>query len=179
MKKSISEITDIFRAKRNFLSPEYRYYNTSDEERINRTWKISFNSWQIKELQKHLEAYREMYEITKPACALSCKTFRCCEPSTCEVTKEEMAERNITFPETGHKKGCYNSNDGCVLPPYLRPMCSNYLCGKASRENKKVYTDFDKIKDSKLGKSQLKLEWQWGIDPTVAIYRLLADGVLK
>jgi hypothetical protein len=72
--------------------------------------------------------YKEMYELTEPECSKSCRIPRsCCYPQACEMATDRAAEFGVTLVPTGHRI-TYMGENGCVVPPYLRPLCTLHTC---------------------------------------------------
>lgn len=74
--------------------------------------------------------YQKLYELTEPECQ-SCKVqYSCCAPEYCAIAKQYAEEifdiqlasvdENATLP--------FMSESGCIVPPYLRPMCTAHTC---------------------------------------------------
>ena|SRR6185312_16275114 len=72
-----------------------------------------------------VDAYQRLHELTLKACQ-SCahsKPYSCCEPDACEQAAfdaYEIAGILLVGPFLG--------DNGCMLPPHLRPRCTRYTC---------------------------------------------------
>lgn len=85
------------------------------------------------ELEQQLIAlYQEMYELTSPECGGSCTAPRtCCHDSHCDMAAQWAEEMwGIKLEPTGHKRARakFLDENGCVVPPHLRPICTLHTC---------------------------------------------------
>lgn len=149
-------------------------YATVPFEIIKKTKEIEFTAEQRADLLLYKKLYEEMFLLTTTACT-GCKSkFSCCTPSSCKITQYELKELGISPPETNHKKGVFNSDNGCTLVPYLRQMCSDFLCDSVMRSNYDLYTKFRDLRDQ-TGLLYLKFEDQ-EIEPILGVYRILNES---
>lgn len=80
-------------------------------------------------MNKLQKLYDEMYHHTQPECAKNCRVpFSCCSLVYCEAAKAYALEKGIELKETGHPKLLFMSAAGCIVPPWLRPMCTMHTC---------------------------------------------------
>ena len=86
--------------------------------------------------QKLIDLYQQMYELTEPECACSCRCPRsCCSPEYCEMAIE-MARQywdvDLEPLRTGHDRLPFMGEKGCVVAPHLRPLCTLHTCDVGS-----------------------------------------------
>lgn len=78
---------------------------------------------------------QEMSNITAPECASSCRVpHTCCDNLYCEIALH-YAKRTygIELKATGeHPTLPFMSATGCVVEPYLRPICTVHTCAVQS-----------------------------------------------
>jgi hypothetical protein len=73
--------------------------------------------------------WRAMADLTIQKCRQKCKSMgSCCDGFYCDIAKEMATSYNITLQETGNKIPFLNDDGVCVVPPYLRPMCTLQQC---------------------------------------------------
>lgn len=151
-------------------------FRREEAKRIELTKVKNFSKGQKENLLAYKNRYDELSALTKNAC-LGCKSkFSCCQPGTCLIVKEELAELGIFPLETGHTRGVYNSENGCTLDPYLRQMCSDFLCDWARRVNPGLNVAFENLKDDIIGVLWEELREEHQIDPILGVYRVLSEA---
>lgn len=78
--------------------------------------------------------YKELYDLTNPLCKKCRAPQSCCSREYCDLVMirvEELWQED--FSDVG-KQYIFNQNipfmreDGCILPPHLRPMCTLHHC---------------------------------------------------
>jgi hypothetical protein len=75
-----------------------------------------------------IKLYEEMAGLTLLKCK-ECKIpLSCCDPVYCELAKETAIRAGVTIKETDHKTLPFMGENGCVVPPYLRPLCTLHTC---------------------------------------------------
>jgi hypothetical protein len=73
--------------------------------------------------------YRRIADITRPRCLEQChEPGACCTPRYCELAQTRAREFGVRLPEQGHPTLKYMGTQGCVVPPYLRPLCAVHVC---------------------------------------------------
>ncbi|MEE8397159.1 MAG: hypothetical protein V3S29_13975 [bacterium] len=73
--------------------------------------------------------YREIAELTRPKCMGGChEPGACCQPRYCSQAAARAREFGISLAGQAHPTLPYLGPDGCVAPPYLRPLCSMHVC---------------------------------------------------
>lgn len=81
--------------------------------------------------------YDKVVAITSKCCASGFKEcapyqnnkYRCCERRYCELAREFAKEKyNIELKDTGNPDLPFMGESGCVVEPYLRPVCSIHTC---------------------------------------------------
>lgn len=78
--------------------------------------------------EKLINLYQQMYEHTRSIC--HCQ-HSCCSPEYCEMAEQtaiEYRQIDIKSQRTEHKILPYMGPNGCVLQPYLRPLCTVHNC---------------------------------------------------
>ncbi len=73
--------------------------------------------------------YEEIAELTRPKCLGECpEPGRCCTPAYCDLAELRAKEYGRAFPYQGHPTLKFLGEQGCVVPPYLRPLCAVHVC---------------------------------------------------
>jgi len=81
------------------------------------------------DLEQLKRLYQEMYELTVGECAKCRLPYSCCSRHHCELAKEWAQEEwSMELPPFNDAEIPYLSNQGCVIEPYLRPMCTFHTC---------------------------------------------------
>lgn len=84
--------------------------------------------------------YQRIADLTSPSCrngTAECAKFvgnkyRCCEAQYCELTREFAKDKyGIDLQETGNPDLPFMGENGCTVPPHLRPVCAIHLCSWA------------------------------------------------
>jgi len=68
--------------------------------------------------------YQRMYEITASKCK---KCGSCCDPTQCADTKKFAETTGKEIPPLP-ESGSYLGEDGCILAPHQRPICTVHHC---------------------------------------------------
>lgn len=76
--------------------------------------------------------YNEMYELTLPECKGCRAPLSCCSPEYCDLATMRASEFGVELTPTGHDKLPYMGENGCVVPAYLRPLCTLHTCDVCS-----------------------------------------------
>lgn len=85
-------------------------------------------SKQTKTEKLTIESFEKMYLHTKDSCK-ECKfAYSCCDATYCEMAKEIAKRWGVTLQETGHPKLPFLGEQGCIVPPHLRPLCTLHDC---------------------------------------------------
>ena len=80
-------------------------------------------------IQPLIRKYEEMARLTKPVCMTSCpEPGGCCAPQYCDLATLRAKEFGVELPEQDHPRLPYMGAEGCVVPPYLRPLCAMHAC---------------------------------------------------
>ncbi len=76
------------------------------------------------------QLYQDMYKLTFPECGCTCRVpHSCCDPGYCEMTAEwAKSEYGITLTPVQEEGLIFMAQTGCVVEPYLRPMCALHTC---------------------------------------------------
>ena len=100
-----------------------------------------------------IELYAEMYRLTEPECACSCKIPRsCCSSEYCfSAISWAKDQWGVDLQPTGHDTLPLMGPDGCVADPHLRPQCTLHTCDISSlgfKRNDLAWTDrYYKLRD--------------------------------
>jgi hypothetical protein len=82
------------------------------------------------DLEKLIEMYQQMSDLTAPECAHTCMIpHHCCQAAQCEDTIN-FAQRyyGVTLARTTHPRLPLMSPSGCTAAPHLRPVCTVHTC---------------------------------------------------
>lgn len=83
---------------------------------------------------------KKISALLSPACEANCpdkSRERCCDRRFCELTEKHLKRIGKHYPQPHHLNVPYLSENGCVVPPEYRPLCTMYAC-PAVLEDKKV-----------------------------------------
>jgi len=77
-----------------------------------------------------IQAYQEMADFTLADCRDYCKTaYSCCSAEYCKFTVDYAFEKyNIKLLPASNGPIPFIGPQGCVVPPYLRPVCTVHHC---------------------------------------------------
>jgi len=83
--------------------------------------------------QKLIELYQQMADLTGPVCANThgdgCMVpHSCCDEIYCNMAMERAEKNKTPLASTGHPKIPLMGPEGCIAPPYLRPVCTVHVC---------------------------------------------------
>lgn len=79
-------------------------------------------------LQKLIDTYQEIADVTKPKCGNCVVANSCCAPEFCDHAEKVAGQHGVKLERTGHKTLKFMGPNGCTVPPYLRPICSMHVC---------------------------------------------------
>lgn len=75
------------------------------------------------------EAAAKIAAHTVSKCGQCRAPYQCCHESHCEVTRQfALEEFGVTLEPTGHPTLPFMGEKGCVVEPYLRPICAVHVC---------------------------------------------------
>ena len=77
---------------------------------------------------KLIQLYQEMADLTEPKCRQCRAPHSCCSPEYCQMAFEIAAEHGTTLEATGHERLPLMGSNGCVAPPWSRPLCTLHVC---------------------------------------------------
>lgn len=79
-----------------------------------------------------IELSQKMADLTAPKCANECNLpHSCCDPMYCEGAIDYAKKHwDVELQRTEHPKLPMMGEDGCTVPPHLRPMCTVHVCEK-------------------------------------------------
>ena len=90
--------------------------------------------------------YQQIADLTAPRCLEQChEPGACCTPRYCDLAEARARELGIIPPVQRHSVLKYMGEGGCVVPPYLRPLCAVHVC------------DHHVIQDGAFARAYLKL----------------------
>lgn len=73
--------------------------------------------------------YQQLYELTNPLCKKCSVPQSCCSAEYCDMAKFMMEEWGVEIKSPNeHPKLPFMSKTGCVVTPYLRPLCTRHHC---------------------------------------------------
>ncbi len=80
-----------------------------------------------------IRLYAEMSDITRPRCGIgACRsrsTNRCCAAYYCAMAVEWARDAwGVELEPTDHPTIPFMGEQGCVVPPHLRPICTMHDC---------------------------------------------------
>jgi hypothetical protein len=80
-----------------------------------------------------VDLYRQMAALTNSVCATCSPPYHCCEDAGCAqaMAWTETVEQVNLIADKTHLP--FLEEDGCILPPHYRPLCSIWLCKDAVR----------------------------------------------
>lgn len=78
--------------------------------------------------EQMVEAYQKMYLHTKDECANCSLPHTCCSVEYCDLAEQRAKTFGIHLHKTGHPRLPYMGPQGCVVKPYLRPLCTLHTC---------------------------------------------------
>jgi hypothetical protein len=74
---------------------------------------------------------QEMADLTAPECATVCRpAHSCCDELYCDIAREyARQEHDVVLQPAGyHARLPFMGPTGCVVEPYLRPLCTGHTC---------------------------------------------------
>lgn len=92
--------------------------------------------------------YQQMSDLTKPKCGQCNIPHGCCGHEHCEETKAYAKEEyGVSLESTGHPTLPFMGTNGCVVEPYLRPICSVHVCEKWYMTNLEFSDKYFSLRD--------------------------------
>jgi len=71
-----------------------------------------------------------MYDLTSAKCIQDECHGICCSPEQCEIVKNDLDTQGIEYNLGTHPTVIFLSDEGCVLEPWQRPICTLHICDK-------------------------------------------------
>lgn len=100
----------------------------------------------MRKLDQLQATYQEIADLTLPRCMEQChEPGGCCAPEYCDLAEARAREFGVELPLQENAALKYMGREGCVVPPYLRPLCAVHVC------------DYQVMRDSQFGEAYLKL----------------------
>ena len=101
--------------------------------------------------QLGIDLYQQMADLSKRQCEIDCFKIRgtigsCCSDLHCDLAIQYAAEKGIIIEPTANKELPAMGEDGCIIPPWLRPMCTLHICDK-SLVNPKFYKEYFNLRE--------------------------------
>ena len=86
--------------------------------------------------QKLKDLYQKMADLSKKQCEIDCFKIRgtigsCCSELYCGLSIDYAKELGITISPTNNRELPCMGESGCIVPPWLRPMCTLHICDKS------------------------------------------------
>lgn len=73
--------------------------------------------------------WQEMADLTAPECASVCRLpHSCCSPEYCDMAEDRAKEFGVILQLQDHPTLKFMGQNGCTVPPYLRPLCTLHTC---------------------------------------------------
>lgn len=81
--------------------------------------------------------YEKIEKITNPSCisgkdecsVFSGKKYKCCSNEYCNKAKQFAKDGyGIELEPTGNKDVMFMGDNGCIVAPHLRPICTVHVC---------------------------------------------------
>lgn len=95
--------------------------------------------------------YKELADITRKKCAGCNVPFGCCDSFYCEMAEKYAKNQyGVDLTPTGfaNKKGLkFMSENGCIVPPHLRPVCTIHICDKALYADPKFHDKYFSLRE--------------------------------
>lgn len=98
--------------------------------------------------------YQRMADLTAPLCGSgSCEfsqrasnQYRCCEKQYCEIARKFAHDKyGEELIPTGNIDLPFMGPEGCVVSPYLRPICTLHVCSVSWSEKSHIENDAQKM----------------------------------
>lgn len=71
---------------------------------------------------------------------------RCCDKIFCQLTEAYLIAKKIPLPEMPKVDGMlFMGEKGCVLPPWMRPFCTGYVCPTHLKEDREFRREYLRI----------------------------------
>jgi hypothetical protein len=82
---------------------------------------------------KQQKLWAEMASLTMEKCKQHCHALgSCCDPLYCDEARRYAQQQGIVLKEIGNEIPFLTAGGVCVVPPYLRPICTVHQCKIAS-----------------------------------------------
>lgn len=81
-------------------------------------------------IEELIDLYKKMYELTLPECKKCRVPLSCCSPEYCDMAEGYAKEEwGVELKPLENRSLKFLDDDGCIVPPHLRPMCTMHTCG--------------------------------------------------
>ncbi len=108
-------------------------------------------------------AYAAIAAFTRPFCMRQCGRGICCAPRYCDLAERRAAEFGLSLPRQAHPSLKYMGEEGCIVPPYLRPLCAVHVCEYELHLNPGFGRGYRSLREKVVALEQ-KLGPSWPID---------------
>jgi len=78
--------------------------------------------------KKEIKLFQKMADLTLPKCKECRIPLSCCDKMYCTIAKDYANDKGIKLEETGNEKLPFMGENGCIVPPWLRPLCTLHNC---------------------------------------------------
>lgn len=83
-----------------------------------------------------------MYELTSKKCELDKCHGICCSPEQCEIVKNDLDAQGVEYNQGTHPTMAFLTDDGCILEPWQRPLCTLHICDKFLMSDELFYSKY-------------------------------------
>lgn len=94
------------------------------------------------------EVFEKLASLTKKKCEVcvvpeSDKQYRCCDKMFCEVVRMDLP-MGVSYPWQDSHKVPFMGDNGCVVSPEHRPLCSAFVCS-SHLEDRKFRREYERL----------------------------------
>jgi hypothetical protein len=75
-----------------------------------------------------IQLYADMAAHTRDECAKCPRPHSCCDNMYCDMATAEAEAAGLVFPKSNNPKAYYLHEQGCIIPPHLRVLCTLHTC---------------------------------------------------
>ena len=111
-------------------------------------------------------AYAAIAAFTRPFCMRQCGRGTCCAARYCDLAEHRAAEFGVRLPHQAHDTLKFMGAEGCVVPPYLRPLCAVHVCEYELHQNPGFERAYRSLREKVVAlEQQHGPSWPKGMDP--------------
>jgi hypothetical protein len=109
--------------------------------------------------------YQQIADLTRPRCMEQChEPGGCCAPRYCDQAEARAKECGVPLPAPAHGTLKYMGATGCVVPPWLRPLCAVHVCDYHVTQDANFAEVYLKLRDEICrAEDAAGLEWPEGM----------------